>query len=710
MRRLIPLFLCIIFIAGPLIPAVASGSYSGASSWAEAELERAEGYGLIPDSVRGDFSLPITREEFAETVVKLYETYMGRNARTGNASFTDTTNPEVLKAAYLGIVTGVGGELFAPKAQVTREQMASMILRTLKLLKPNDDYSISNVTRFTDDSKISIWAVEGVYYSAGKGIIKGVGEGRFDPAGNCSRQAAVIVSTRTYEFLNGIAISTPVPTATPAPENLSVSSETGIRLSAGENYSLAILEDDSLWGWGFDNGVHFGLRFSHDGQGFVYEPAKIMDDAKWACAGWGTSLVIKNDNSLWAWGDNMPSVGEDRLPFSLLPEKVMDNVISAASGGWYVLAVKSDGSLWVWGDNKGPRFNNSLKKTDGKQWFMTPVLKPTKFMDGVKKVVANSDAYCILKTDGTLLNYGNSVSSSKKQTYNGMEFDVLATGVKDMSMSAGEVYFIKSDDSLWGVGDKVYADYSPDTYDDNKSSSYDYTPVKVRSNVRVAGSSSAYYPMAVDKDGKMVVWSSETLLNTFFSNNKQFTLEGMKTPKVLELMSGVTNMSAGDYQCLAAKSDGTVWAWGIIGDGSNNNNTFGSSQFVKLEFDEGNGTILTNGSQPDKLLSKHVEDMVATGSMPAYNGTYKPNWNADYWEETGYEMKGFHTVQSGNTVYGYDLWDTLCLVGTIDGNRLKGSIFEGVFEIRLSADGKSFTGMTYLNSASEPAVWTGIRK
>ena len=41
--------------------------YSGASDWAKPELDRAAGYGLIPDILKNaDMTKPITREEFAE--------------------------------------------------------------------------------------------------------------------------------------------------------------------------------------------------------------------------------------------------------------------------------------------------------------------------------------------------------------------------------------------------------------------------------------------------------------------------------------------------------------------------------------------------------------------------------------------------------------------------------------------------------------------
>ncbi len=60
--------------------------YSGASSWAEAELDRALEYGFITDRIRDNMGAGITREEFAEVAVKMYEKYTGKTA-----SYTDMT-------------------------------------------------------------------------------------------------------------------------------------------------------------------------------------------------------------------------------------------------------------------------------------------------------------------------------------------------------------------------------------------------------------------------------------------------------------------------------------------------------------------------------------------------------------------------------------------------------------------------------------------
>lgn len=174
--------------------------YKGASSWAVAELNKAQGYGFITERIKENMAGKITREEFAEVAVKLYETYTGETGTVGSASFVDTTNPEILKAANLGLVAGVGNNKYAPNELVTREQMATILLRALKVINPTADFSTAGATPFADDAKVKTWAREGVYYCSKAGIVTGVGSNMFDPEGNATREAAVIVCTRAYEY------------------------------------------------------------------------------------------------------------------------------------------------------------------------------------------------------------------------------------------------------------------------------------------------------------------------------------------------------------------------------------------------------------------------------------------------------------------------------------------------------------------------------
>ena len=201
--RLIYLVVCFVLIIGLFPLPAAASSYKGASAWAVPELDKAEIYGLITDRVKNNVSANITREEFAEIAVRLYEKFTGKKAASGTIAFSDTTNPEILKAANIGLVNGVGGGRFAPGQLVTREQMAVILLRTLKVISPASDFSTAGAAKFADDSNISSWAGDGVYYCAKNSIIKGVGGNKFSPKGNSTREAAIIVCTRSFELYKG---------------------------------------------------------------------------------------------------------------------------------------------------------------------------------------------------------------------------------------------------------------------------------------------------------------------------------------------------------------------------------------------------------------------------------------------------------------------------------------------------------------------------
>lgn len=134
--------------------------YKNAAAWAIPELDKAQQYGFISDKIKNDMSGPITREEFAEIAVIFYEKTSGKKAvPTPSETFTDTSNPEVLKAFNLGITTGLGNSLFGPNQLLTREQMAAMITRSISAAYPATDLTVSGVADFADQLNISSWAV-----------------------------------------------------------------------------------------------------------------------------------------------------------------------------------------------------------------------------------------------------------------------------------------------------------------------------------------------------------------------------------------------------------------------------------------------------------------------------------------------------------------------------------------------------------------------
>ncbi len=193
---------------------IGSGSfYADISAWAKDEVTKANEYELIPEILKGaDMTKPITREEFCELAVLLYEKVTGNEAVAVSPNpFTDTDNTRILKAYALKITNGTSPTLFSAKTLITREQCAAMLFRAIGAIAPTADYSVDGVKDFPDQKEISAYAVQATKYMANLGIIKGNNSGYFMPKassdfkdvqnyGMATREAAILMTVRTYEI------------------------------------------------------------------------------------------------------------------------------------------------------------------------------------------------------------------------------------------------------------------------------------------------------------------------------------------------------------------------------------------------------------------------------------------------------------------------------------------------------------------------------
>lgn len=189
--------------------------YSDASTWAESELKKANDLGFIPEILKGaDMTKPITREEFCELAILLYEKITDKSVEAVSPNpFTDTRNTQILKAYKIGITSGTSTTTFSPNVLINREQCAAMLFRTIKAIKPDGDYSIAGIKDFPDQKFISTWAVDATKYMSKMGIITGDARGNFMPKattsaqvaagyGMATREQAIALTVRIYEKIN----------------------------------------------------------------------------------------------------------------------------------------------------------------------------------------------------------------------------------------------------------------------------------------------------------------------------------------------------------------------------------------------------------------------------------------------------------------------------------------------------------------------------
>lgn len=170
------------------------------SDWAREQVDSAAVKGLMPDCLGDDFTVNITRAEFAAVAVELYEAMSGEEAPApGENPFSDTDDPVVLQANVLGIVNGKGEGKFAPTDPVTRQEAALMLSRVYTKL--GGEIPQVEGTTFADNGEISNWAMDAVAFMAGKEIVNGVGGNKFNPQGNASIEQALIIALRMFENL-----------------------------------------------------------------------------------------------------------------------------------------------------------------------------------------------------------------------------------------------------------------------------------------------------------------------------------------------------------------------------------------------------------------------------------------------------------------------------------------------------------------------------
>lgn len=132
----------------------------------------------------------VTRAEF----VKMIAAAMGMEAESNETPFQDVAEdswyaPYIAAAYNSGILTGDENGMCYPEANITRQDMATILYRAVAA-----DYKGDGVSAFTDAAEISDYAKDAVAYFAETGVINGFGDGRFGARERATRaQTAAII-------------------------------------------------------------------------------------------------------------------------------------------------------------------------------------------------------------------------------------------------------------------------------------------------------------------------------------------------------------------------------------------------------------------------------------------------------------------------------------------------------------------------------------
>ena len=164
--------------------------------------------GLITGTGKTTFSpeVPTTRAMFVTMLARFQSSLDGTTRIDGDSTFKDMTeetwwSASARWAADAGIVKGMPDGTFAPDKPITREQMATMLYRYAEYLGLATGLS-ADLSSFPDSGEVSSWALEGMEYAVGSGLIEG-SDGSLLPAKDATRAQAVTVFLRLLPAAEG---------------------------------------------------------------------------------------------------------------------------------------------------------------------------------------------------------------------------------------------------------------------------------------------------------------------------------------------------------------------------------------------------------------------------------------------------------------------------------------------------------------------------
>jgi len=140
----------------------------------------------------------------------------------------------------------------------------------------------------------------------------------------------------------------------PHPDPLQVDTfTTAIAVSAGDQGSMVVTADGSVWGFGYDSPYgKFGMGLSAGG-GTPSKSTLLTDVVDAVCSRFH-SIFIKSDGTAWAVGlNNKGQLGDGTTTNSFLPVQVsgLSDVVDAAVGYSHSIFLKGNGTAWVVGSN-----------------------------------------------------------------------------------------------------------------------------------------------------------------------------------------------------------------------------------------------------------------------------------------------------------------------------------------------------------------------
>ncbi len=172
--------------------------------WAKDKIVEAAQAGIMNGTEERIFSPDenVTRGMFAAIMFRA----SGSEIPETTHSFTDISDDAYYKDAVAwayasNVMTGTGDTTFSPDELISREQMATAILRYCTYLEKGPVGAWAIRLDYTDTSEMSDWAVEGIMFTKINAIMQGDENNCFNPTSSATRAETAVTVLRALNYI-----------------------------------------------------------------------------------------------------------------------------------------------------------------------------------------------------------------------------------------------------------------------------------------------------------------------------------------------------------------------------------------------------------------------------------------------------------------------------------------------------------------------------
>ena len=334
-------------------------------------------------------------------------------------------------------------------------------------------------------------------------------------------------------------------------------------VSAGRDYTLAVKYDGTMWAWGTASIYQLPLGYAISA-GSYSSPIQVGALTNWrnVTAGYQNGFALKSDGTMWAWGVTGSGLGigatggnySSPVQVGTLTNWKQISTNNAAAFST-TLAVKTDGTLWAWGNNQTYGLMGlGISSTTN---YSSPIQVGT--LTTWQQVSVAALHWMAVKTDGTLWGCGANANGNLGDGTNANRSSPVQVGTltnwKQVACNFNNTVAIKTDGTLWVWGNNSFGQLGNNTNGVATSVSSpiqvgtltNWKYVQVRGYDPTGGISQGATTIAIKTDGTLWAWGGQNV----YGWNGQNNLTSVSSPIQIGTLTTWKTVSGGDSHIMA---------------------------------------------------------------------------------------------------------------------------------------------------------------